>query len=204
MQETAIRTRRAEELVRITTLKHLAAIGKLDAVTTWINDFLESGEKLVVFAFHQDVVHYLLAQFPGAARLHADDSVDERQSNVRRFQTDQSCRLIVCGLKVGSVGFSLTASSNVAFVELDWTPAIHAQAEDRCHRIGQGATSVNAWYLLARGTIDQEIAMLIERKRHVVEASTDGIVANSDDSTVLPELIDRLRRNHGWESEVAA
>jgi SNF2 family DNA or RNA helicase len=50
---------------------------------------------------------------------------------------------------------------------------MHDQAEDRCHRIGQH-DAVTAWYLLAAGTIDEEIAELLAQKRRVVEAVTDG------------------------------
>ena len=70
-------------------------------------------------------------------------------------------------------GITLTRASNVAFLELEWTPAIHDQAEDRCHRIGQ-RDAVTAWYLLAAETIDETMARLIQRKREVVNAVTDG------------------------------
>ena len=70
-------------------------------------------------------------------------------------------------------GITLTRASNVAFLELEWTPAMHDQAEDRCHRIGQ-RDAVTAWYLLAAGTIDETMARLIARKRGLVAAVTDG------------------------------
>ena len=65
------------------------------------------------------------------------------------------------------------AASNVAFLELEWTPAMHDQAEDRCHRIGQH-DAVTAWYLLAATTIDETMARLIQSKRATVAAVTDG------------------------------
>jgi SWI/SNF-related matrix-associated actin-dependent regulator 1 of chromatin subfamily A len=58
------------------------------------------------------------------------------------------------------------------------------QAEDRCHRTGQ-KDSVGAWYLLAEGTIDDEIHALIEKKRAVVDAATEGTV---QDANVLSDL----------------
>ena len=70
-------------------------------------------------------------------------------------------------------GITLTRASNVAFLELEWTPAMHDQAEDRCHRIGQ-RDAVTAWYLLAANTIDETMARLIQRKRAIVAAVTDG------------------------------
>jgi SNF2 family DNA or RNA helicase len=131
------RAAHAEQLVRIEALKQLAARGKIAAATEWITSFIESGEKLIVFAHHQEIQDELLVLFPSAAVVRGGDDVLIRQANVDRFQTDANCRLIVCSLRAGGVGITLTAASNVCFLELGWTPAEHDQAEDRCHRIGQ-------------------------------------------------------------------
>jgi SNF2 family DNA or RNA helicase len=110
---------------------------------------------------------------------------------VRRFQeTDgEQTQLIVCSLAVAGQGLTLTKASNVAFLELDWTPAKHDQAEDRCHRIGQ-QDAVNAWYLLAAGTIDETIATLLDRKRAVIGAVTDG--QPEEDEAVVDALAREL------------
>ena len=94
-------------------------------------------------------------------------------------------------MKAGGVGLTLTAASDVLFVEQGWTPAEHDQAEDRCHRIGQD-NNVSAWYLLAEGTIDDDIYQLIEDKRVVVDAVTDGDTEDTSTS-VLNDLINTLR-----------
>ncbi len=164
---------RAQALIKMTALRRLAARGKLDAALTWIDDFAESGERLVVFAHHREIQAAVIERFPESARIVGDDSMDEREANVRRFQGDDGPELCVCSLGVASHGFTLTAAANVAFLELDWTPAKHDQAEDRVHRIGQ-AESVTAWYLLANETIDERIATLLAEKRDVVDSVTDG------------------------------
>ena len=87
-------------------------------------------------------------------------------------------------------GITLTRASNVAFLDLEWTPAMHDQAEDRCHRIGQH-DAVTAWYLLAAQTIDETMLELIERKRRVVDAVTDGRA--EADEAVLEGVIRTLR-----------
>jgi len=183
---------RAERLVRLNALKLLAARGKLHAALTWMHDFCSSGERLVVFAHHREIQQAVLERFPGALHILGGDTHKARDASVRAFQAadDGGNQLIVCSIEVAGQGLTLTQSSNVAFLELDWTPAKHDQAEDRLHRIGQ-RDAVNAWYLLAGGTIDETIASLLERKRAVIGAVTDG--RDDGDSTVVDALVRDLR-----------
>jgi SWI/SNF-related matrix-associated actin-dependent regulator of chromatin subfamily A-like protein 1 len=183
---------RAERLVRLNTLKLLAARGKLVGAMHWIHDFLSSGEPLVVFARHREIQRALLERFPRALHVLGEDSHGARDQTVRTFQAAErdEHRLIVCSIEVAGQGITLTRSSNVAFLELDWTPAKHDQAEDRCHRIGQ-QDAVNATYLLAADTIDETIATLLERKRAVIGAVTDG--REEDDQGVVAALVAELR-----------
>ena len=183
---------RAERLVRLNALKLLAARGKLAAALAWIHDFCSSGERLVVFAHHREVQRALIERFPAALHILGEDSPVARDRALRAFQEPDSAgnQLIVCSIEVAGHGITLTRSSNVAFLELDWTPAKHDQAEDRCHRFGQQDT-VNATYLLAAGTVDETIATLLERKRAVIGAVTDGLA--EDEEGVVDALIRELR-----------
>ncbi len=166
-------TLRAERLAQIGTLKRLAAKGKLAAALVWIEDFLEHGEPLIVFARHVEVLDLVRARFPDALHLMGRDSARSRDETVRAFQSGSGAQLLVCSTPVAGQGLTLTRASNVCFLELEWTPAMHDQAEDRCHRIGQH-DAVTAWYLLAAGSIDETIAELLEAKRSLVGAVTDG------------------------------
>jgi SWI/SNF-related matrix-associated actin-dependent regulator 1 of chromatin subfamily A len=166
-------TRRAERLAQLTALQRLAARGKLAAALAWIEDFLASDEPLVVFARHVEVQRALLARFPTALHLLGEDTLERREAAIRAFQRSDGPQLIVCATRVAAQGITLTRASNVAFLELEWTPAMHDQAEDRCHRIGQ-RDAVTAWYLLAAATIDETMARLIQGKRELVDAITDG------------------------------
>ncbi|MEA2483570.1 MAG: SWI/SNF-related matrix-associated actin-dependent regulator of chromatin subfamily A-like protein 1, partial [Thermoleophilaceae bacterium] len=129
---------RAEALVKLNALRHVAARGKLHAAIEWIKAFLESGEPLVIFAHHRDIQAELVHAFPKAARILGSDPIEERQRNVELFQrAGGGATLCICSLEAASHGFTLTAAASVAFLELGWTPAKHDQAEDRVHRIGQ-------------------------------------------------------------------
>jgi SNF2 family DNA or RNA helicase len=182
--DAAISAMSAEHLVRIEKLKQLAAEGKMKAAIEWIHSFLETGEKIVIFGTHKTVIDSIKNEFH-CPTITGSDSVELRQKAVDQFQNDPDCRVIALNIKAGGVGLTLTASSNVVFLEQGWTPGEHDQAEDRCHRIGQ-ENSVNAWYLLAENTIDQDIHDLIEEKRMVVDEATDGSVAK--------KLIERMKK----------
>ena len=183
---------RAERLVRLNALKLLAARGKLHAALSWIHDFCSSGERLVVFARHREIQRAVLGRFPGALHILGEDTHLARDRAVSEFQLPDavSNQMIVCSMEVAGQGLTLTRSSNVVFLELDWTPAKHDQAEDRCHRIGQ-QDAVNASYILAAETVDETIATLLERKRSVIGAVTDGRA--EDEDGVLDALVRELR-----------
>jgi hypothetical protein len=190
-REAEQRARRAEALIRVGKLALLAARGKLEPAIEWIEAFLESEEKLVVFTRHREIGDRVLDAFPGAAVATGRIAADQRAQQIERFQQDPGCRLIVCSLDAAGVGVTLTAASNVAFLEMGWTPATHDQAEDRVHRIGQH-DAVTAWYLLAADTIDERIATVVERKRRLARATSDGTLLEED--SALDELL-------GWVCE---
>ncbi len=184
-------TLRAERLAQLGALQRLAARGKLAAALAWIEDFLASGEALVVFARHVEVQQAVLSRFPNALHLMGSDSLADREAAIAAFQDPDGPALIVGATRVAAQGITLTRASNVAFLELEWTPAMHDQAEDRCHRIGQH-DAVTAWYLLAANTIDETMARLIQSKRALVAAVTDGRVLHTDGlvQAVVRELRD--------------
>lgn len=173
------RSMRGEIMVRIGKLKNISARGKLGDVYSFIDDVLEAGEKLVVFAHLKEVIDKLKQQYPGSLTITGDDSPAERQYAVDAFQQDPGRKLILCSIFAAGVGITLTASSRVAFVELGWTAAVHDQCEDRCHRIGQ-QDSVQCTYFIGKGTVDEDVYKIIERKRFI-----GGTVSgNSDDAEV--------------------
>jgi len=177
----------AEALTRIEVLKQLAVKGKLEEAINWISDFLEVENKLVVFATHKFVIDTLIERFKGiAVKIDGSCTPNERQRAVESFQNDANIHLFVGNIQAAGVGITLTASSNVAFLELPWTPGALVQAEDRCHRIGQ-KDNVNIYYLLATGTIEDTIAALLDRKRKTLDAVLDGI--ETDQESLLTELI---------------
>ena len=185
--EAARKASNAEAFASIEGLKQLAVKGKLKQAIEWISDFIEVQDKLIVFATHKFVIDELMNTF-GKIAVKIDGSVvqNERQNAVDSFQNKPEIKLFIGNIKAAGIGITLTASSNVVFLELPWTPGDLVQAEDRCHRIGQ-KNSVTIHYLLAADTIEEKIADLIDNKRKVLDAVLDG--KETDQESLLSELM---------------
>ncbi|MEA3458701.1 MAG: DEAD/DEAH box helicase, partial [Candidatus Thermoplasmatota archaeon] len=170
--EAAERASHVEQLAKIEYLRQIAVKGKMKQALAWIENFLESGEKLVVFATHKATIHALEREYGNmAVKIDGSVSSEKRQEAVDAFQNDPNVRLFIGNIQAAGVGITLTAASNVVFLELGWTPALLEQCEDRLHRIGQ-ENAVNIYYLLAEKTIDATMAALLESKREVIDQIT--------------------------------
>ena len=176
------RKMRMEALVKFMTLRSLATKGKVSQAVDFIRTFLDSGKKLIVFCSLHEIVDDLKGAFPRAVTVTGRDSAVNKQAAVDAFQNNPDVNLIICSIKAAGVGLTLTASSDVAFVELAWTYADCCQCEDRAHRIGQ-KDNVTCYYLLGRGTIDHTIYNLIHRKKSIASE-----IMNSDDDIPTDEM----------------
>jgi SNF2 family DNA or RNA helicase len=170
------------KFVELGKLRLLVARNKLPFTIQWIRDFLESEEKLVVFAYHIEIQKALKSAFPQALTILGEDSLKQRQASVDAFQQG-SQQLIICSLQAAKEGITLTAASNVLFAELGWNPATLEQAEGRLFRQGQ-QNAVTAWYLLAPHTVDYVIYRLIELKQE----RSDKILGDIKSDDILSNL----------------
>ena len=171
---------KGEVMVRIGILKDITARGKLKEVIDFVKDFRENGKKIILFCNLHEIVDRLLAAFPSAVCVTGRQNMEEKQASVDAFQKNPKTDVIICSIKAASAGITLTAASDVAFIELPWTYADCDQAESRAHRIGQ-KDSVNCYYLLGRRTIDQKLYRIIEEKKHISNAvlgAEDNIQTN--------------------------
>lgn len=171
---------RGAVMVRINVLRQISARGKVRDVIEFVKDFRENGKKIILFCSLHEVVDQLKYYFPTAVSVTGRDSPDEKQRAVDAFQSSPKADIIICSIKAAGVGLTLTASSNVAFVEFPWTYADCCQCEDRAHRIGQ-KDSVTCYYFLGRKTIDEKVYRIIQEKKNIANAvtgSTEDIEEN--------------------------
>jgi SWI/SNF-related matrix-associated actin-dependent regulator 1 of chromatin subfamily A len=159
-----------EALPKLEYLKQMCVEGKMKSSIDWLeNSFIANGQKVVVFTMHQSTIDTLIEKFKDVSvSICGATSQKDREKAVIEFQNNPNILMFIGNIKAAGVGITLTAASSVVFLEFDWTPGIHDQAEDRCHRMGQ-KNAVNCYYVLADNSIDCVILEMLERKRHVVE-----------------------------------
>lgn len=182
----------AEHLVLMTTLRKVTANGKIAPAKDWVTNFLEtSNEKILIFAWHTEVVMQLATEF-NCKSIYGGVSSKERQDIVDDFQNNPDTRVLILNIKAGGVGLNLTKSSTVLFIEEPYNPALKLQAEDRAHRIGQKDT-VNVYTMIAVDSIDQDINNLIQQKLHVVNTINAGKFSEQhNDLNIMKELLMKM------------
>lgn len=170
---------------------------KLPRVRELVDELLDAGRSVLVFATRLEPLQQLRDHY-GARAAYIDGTMPAaaRQVEVDRIQSG-AAPVACLSLRAAGVGLTLTRADSVVFLDLDYVPANHAQAEDRAHRIGQ-ASPVNVYYLLCAGTIDEDLRDLIARKLAVVDTIVDGApVTRRRSASVFPDLVRRLRARFG-------
>ena len=176
--------------------RQAAGVAKLHHVIDFVKNIMEIEESVVVFCHHKYIhklLHESLQEFkPSSIIGGQNDQI--RQDNIDRFQNGDT-KLMVAGLRAGSMGINLTRAKYVIFAELDWTPAIHRQAEDRLHRIGQKNT-VFAYYLIGKRTLDEHVANILVDKSYEIDAimdqNNDSYEYKEKAKLILAQIHDRI------------
>ena len=176
--------------------RQAAGVAKLHHVIDFVKNIMEIEESVVVFCHHKYIhklLHESLQEFkPSSIIGGQNDKI--RQDNIDSFQNGDT-KLIIAGLRAGNLGINLTRAKYVIFAELDWSPAIHRQAEDRLHRIGQKNT-VFAYYLIGKRTLDEHVANILVDKSYEIDAimdeNHDSYENKEKAKLILAQIHDRL------------
>lgn len=185
---------------RVAGLLRTAYALKEPALMQWVLDFLDSGRKLLLFAWHRDVVDliYMALKDYSPSKIYGGMSNQDREAMRQKFITDPACRVMVANIQSGGVGIDgfQEVCSDVAFAEFSHTPNYHRQAEDRLHRSGQH-NSVTSYYLVAPGTVDMDAVEVLDDRAKMLDGVLDG--KEAADIDLLTELLERrgLKRAAG-------
>ena len=153
----------------------LAQGGKVQLFNELLDEILDGGHRALVFSQFTSMLALLrdeLAQ-RGVPFCYLDGSTTDRAGVVQRFQSDPAVPIFLISLKAGGVGLNLTGADTVVHFDPWWNPAVEDQATDRAHRIGQSKV-VTSYKLIARGTVEEKILALQQRKRDLVAATLTG------------------------------
>jgi hypothetical protein len=152
-----------------------APSAKMDRTFELIDEAMDGGHRVLLFSQFVRVLHLLRveARRRDLRFCYLDGQTVERQAEVDRFQDDAGIPIFFISLKAGGTGLNLTGADTVIHFDPWWNPAVEEQATSRAHRMGQ-SRSVQAYKLIAAGTVEEKIQALQARKRELFEASLGG------------------------------
>ena len=136
---------------------------KAPYVAAFVRTLLEGGEKVLLFAHHHRVMDIYKKELKPYRPVFITGRETDAQKDaaLNAFMLGKT-DLCVISLRSAS-GLNLQRASCVVFGELDWSPAVHSQAEDRAHRIGQ-EDSLLCYYLVSPKGSDQEMQQALGLK----------------------------------------
>jgi superfamily II DNA or RNA helicase len=143
--------------------------GKLSALREILQEAKAGGHRVLVFSQFVEMLQLIKGALDqdGIVYEYLDGSTKDRQQRVDRFNKDESIDAFLISLKAGGTGLNLTGADTVVHFDPWWNPAVEDQATDRAHRIGQNKV-VTVYRLIARGTVEEKILQLSEKKRELV------------------------------------
>jgi len=161
------------------------AASKIEAMSEIVESYEEQSEPLVVFSAHRAPIDFFIGR-EGWAVITGDTSPESRTEIENRFQAGE-LKGVACTIKAGGVAITLTKASNALFVDLEWTPALNSQAEDRVCRIGQ-TRGVVITTLISNHLLDQRISELLANKRELINSSVEAANVVSTNHAAVPQI----------------
>lgn len=163
---------------------------KLDRLVEMVEEITSIGEKAIIFSQWStmtDIIRGRLKEY-NPAYITGEVKSEVRMEEVKKFQNDDSCKVIIGTVGAMGTGLTLTAASTVIFVDEPWNRGLKDQAEDRAHRIGTRGT-VRVVTLIAKDTIDEGIYNLVQKKGRMADFLIDGKVDNRNVDAALEYLL---------------
>ena len=158
----------------ISTARRLLGEAKAPMVADYIDDMFDSGiEKLVVVAWHKNVLKYLRKRLEKYQFVYMDGSTStkNKQDAVDSFQNFRGIKVILGQMQSLGIGWTLAAAQDVVFAEPHWVPGMNDQMLDRIHRVGQSGSYVIGHVPIVPDTLDERIlSTAIAKDKHIFRA----------------------------------
>uniref|UniRef100_A0A8C6Y1N0 Snf2-related CREBBP activator protein n=1 Tax=Naja naja TaxID=35670 RepID=A0A8C6Y1N0_NAJNA len=151
--------------------------GKLQTLDILLRQLKAGAHRVLIFTQMTrmlDVLEQFL-NYHGHIYLRLDGStrVEQRQALMERFNADKRIFCFILSTRSGGVGVNLTGADTVVFYDSDWNPTMDAQAQDRCHRIGQ-TRDVHIYRLISERTVEENILKKANQKRMLGDMAIEG------------------------------
>jgi SWI/SNF-related matrix-associated actin-dependent regulator 1 of chromatin subfamily A len=187
----------AEKLTKLNALRQITTAGKTKTAVSLVEDIIDTDEKVIVFSVYNEPLLELKKKFGDEAVILTGQSDDEeRKSAMKKFQNDPKIKIFLGGMKAAGVGITLTAASNVIFIDYSWVPADHAQAMDRAHRIGNTSEAVTVYQLYVKETIDDYMREILDKKKDIFDRIMDGTASATETKlNIVNELMAIMNKN---------
>jgi len=183
---------KAKKLVQFGKLRQVCASGKIELAEELIQRIVDGGEKVLVFCSYNSPLEELQKRFVNnSVILTGKVMVSSRGNLVSKFQEDNNIQIFFGGIKSAGTAITLTAASSVVFIDQEWNPADMLQSEDRIHRLGQKASSLNIYHLICQGTIDDIMLKVQERKQNIFDTVIEGKKVD-EEGNLIDEFIKTL------------
>lgn len=158
--------------------------GKMGLALELVKQAHEGGKKVLLFSQFTGMLDILreALDLHGIGHVTIEGKTKDRQAQVKRFATDSKIAVFLLSLRAGGTGLTLTEADTVILFDPWWNPMVEAQAMDRAHRIGQTQT-VNVYKLVTKGTVEEKVMELQERKRKLFDALVQETAEALEDLT---------------------
>ncbi|XP_074595103.1 helicase domino-like isoform X2 [Brevipalpus obovatus] len=151
--------------------------GKLQMLDKLLYELKQGGHRVLIFTQMSrmlDIFEQFL-NYHGHTYLRLDGStkIETRQALMERFNADKRIFCFILSTRSGGIGVNLTGADTVIFYDSDWNPSMDAQAQDRCHRIGQ-TRDVHIYRLISEKTVEENILQKARQKRLLGDVAIEG------------------------------
>lgn len=185
-------------LAKVAKLKLFTGKCKIRRAVEYIQDIIDSGEKVVVMSDLQELAEEVHKAFPKVSVLHTGAMNENNKfESYQRFQEDKNVKVFSGMIMASGVGINLTQASRLIFIGFGWNSADMEQAEDRIHRASTKHDNIQIITLFCKDTIDEDIMELINEKGEIVSKVLDNQKldkkVNVGDGNILKALIERIK-----------
>jgi superfamily II DNA or RNA helicase len=159
-------------LLKLSDVNPENASGKMDLFQELLEEVVDGGHRVLVFSQFTTLLGLVREALSKEeiAYCYLDGSTANRGEVVQTFQQNEAIPVFLLSLKAGGVGLNLTGADTVIHLDPWWNPAVEDQATDRAHRIGQTRV-VTSYKLITRGTVEEKILHLQQRKRDLLKGA---------------------------------